>query len=538
MAQAFQSSFRTNFHQPIRSEVVARNGMAATSHPQATLTAIDVLKSGGNAVDAAVAAAAVLAVVEPHMTGIGGDCFAIVATPDGQLNGLNGSGRAPQALSTDWLQSQGVMMLEDTSPHAVTVPGSIKAWEQLLSTHGTLDFAQVLQPAITAAEEGFAVAPRVATDWAHNVDKLSYHQGSSALYLKDGAAPVAGDVINQPALAATMRQIAAEGSDAFYKGVVAEEIIETLAALGGVMTTEDLAAIDTLNVSPVTTDYKGLTIAELPPNGQGVIALLILNMLEEFDLPNLDPLGAERFHLELEAGRLAYAVRDQFIADPASLPVSTDAVIDKTFAKQLAQNIDPTQRGTIASPLLPPHSDTIYLTVVDKDRTAVSFINSLYAGFGTGIATAHSGVLLQNRGACFRVEPGHPNTIEGGKRPLHTIIPAFGLQNGKPILPFGVMGGAYQAVGHAHLITNLIDYGMGLQGAIGAPRMFWAGPDQVLTAEETIPLSTVEALKAKGHAVEPPSDAIGGSQAILIDHDRGALVGASDPRKDGCALGY
>lgn len=537
-ARNIASASRSHFFGDGRSTAMARQAMAATSHPLATWTALDTLKAGGNAVDAAIAASAVLAVVEPHMTGIGGDCFAIVAKPDSTLFGINGSGPSPAALTLDHVLATGVSEIEDHSPHAVTVPGAVRTWDTLLTEHGTKTFDALLRPAIELATNGYVVTPRVAHDWATSEAELAGKAHAARHLLLNGKAPKAGEVMAHPALGDTLKTLSAKGADAFYTGQIAEEIVETLAQHGGVMAETDLANFAPLTVEPIYTDYRGLTIAELPPNGQGVIALLILNILERFDHSKLDPFGAERFHLQMEAGRLAYAIRDQFIADPESLPVSVDALLDKTFSAGLAAKIDPNQRIDVADTKLPPHSDTVYLTVVDKDGLSVSFINSLFADFGSQIVTPRSGITLHCRGSGFSLDPHAPNALGPKKRPLHTIIPAFALDEGQPILPFGVMGGAYQAVGHAHFISNLVDFGLDLQGALSAPRCFWNTIPGALKAEPSLSEDTRGGLRARGHQVEIADKGIGGGQAILIDRDKGVLHGASDPRKDGLAFGY
>lgn len=523
---------------PGRSPVLAMNGMAATSHPLATSAAVDCLRRGGNAVDAAVTAAGVLAVVEPAMTGLGGDCFAIIGTPDGKLHGLNGSGRAARAISTDWCLSQDIKTISLTSAHAVTVPGAIAGFDRMLRLYGTRDFAEVLAPAIRYAEEGHPVAPRVAYDWAGEAARLARNPGAARHYLKNGGAPVVGDVMRYPALGATLRQIATKGAAGFYTGEVAEDMVATLRANGSLLTLDDFAAMEATDFAPVSAGYRGLDIWELPPNGQGIAALIITNILKQFDLARLDPNGPQRLHLEMEASRLAYACRDAFISDPATMRASVDTLISDAYAQKLASRIDPNRRIDDVTPEPVPNSDTVYLTIVDKDRMAVSLIFSIYSTFASGIATEKTGVLFQNRGACFVVNPGHPNTIEGGKRPMHTIIPAFATKNGRPFMPFGVMGGAYQAAGHAHVVTNMVDFGMDVQEAIDAPRLFWGDDRVTLRAERSLPEATLAGLVALGHKVERSPGPIGGSQAIQIDEARGVLIAGSDPRKDGGAMGY
>jgi gamma-glutamyltranspeptidase/glutathione hydrolase len=527
-----------DFEAPGRSPVYAREAAAATSHPLATSAALEVLQDGGNAVDAAIAAAAVQAVVEPQMTGIGGDCFAIVATTDGRMTGFNGSGAAAQALSPQALDDLGVSEIEPTSPHAVTVPGAIRAWETLLKAHGTRGFDTLFKRAIDYARNGFPVAPRVLRDWEKNVDKLAGKPASEATYLVDGAAPKNGSVLKYPNLADTLGAIASGGADAFYSGPIARDIVGALRDLGGLMTEDDLAACHTTAVSPVKRNYRGHTIAELPPNGQGIIALVILGLLERYDLKDLDPLGKERLHLLMEATRIGYSVRNQFVTDPGYMDVNASDLVSEDYIDRLSSLISPTSRATISASSLAPQTDTIYLSVVDKDGLCVSFINSLFNEFGSGIVAPNSGVLLHNRGAVFKAQPGYANTIAGGKRPMHTIIPAMALKDGRPWLSFGVMGGHYQACGHAHVLSNIIDYGMDVQAAIDFPRMFFDLESHVLEAEKRIPAASIDGLKNLGHQVRPAASPIGGSQAIMIDRDHGVLIAGSDPRKDGHAAGY
>ena len=416
-----------DFQRPGRSTVHGTRGVAATSHPLATATAIEVLRAGGNAVDAAVAACAVQGVVEPQSTGIGGDCFALYA-PGGRVPpyAINGSGRAPAAASVAWFQERGIDAIEFESPHAVTVPGAVGTWERLLADHGTKGLDEVLQPAIRYAEEGFVVHSRVAYDWAsRTADKLRTCENASAMYLPGRRTPKAGDIHRLPALAKTLRLIAKDGAHAFYKGTIADDIAAHLAAHGSLMTADDLAAFAPQAVEPISTNYRGFDIYECPPNGQGIIALVILNILEGFELAGLDPVGAERLHLEAEASRLGYRDRAALIADPDAVDVPVAGLLSAEYANAMRRHISP-DRAMPAElpPGYPAHGDTVYLTVVDGEGNAISFINSLFAAFGSGLCTA-SGVMLQNRGAGFVIDEGHPNCIAGGKRPMHTIIPGM-----------------------------------------------------------------------------------------------------------------
>jgi gamma-glutamyltranspeptidase/glutathione hydrolase len=524
-----------DFQLPGRSPVIAGEGMAATSHPLATLAAIDVLRSGGNAVDAAVTAVAILCVIEPHMTGIGGDCFALIAEPGKPVWGYNGCGRSGAKASTEALLAKGMRSIEPTSPHAVNVPGAIEAWHALLKAYGTISLDGVLAPAIKYAEHGFPVAPRVASDWKGWVGKLGNSPGATRHYLRNGGAPAEGDVIKLPALAETLKAIAKNGPRAFYEGPVAEDMAATLSAMGSVLTPEDFASHRGEAVTPISTNYRGVDLVEIPPNTQGLTALVTLNILENFDLASLEALGPDRFHLMLEAARLGFAVRDAHIAEPSSMRVPTAALNDKAFAKTLAARLDRGKR--VPLPAVPaPGSDTVYLTVVDRDRRAVSLINSLFSSFGSAICTEKTGVLFNNRGSGFVLQPEHPNALGPSKRPMHTIIPALAMRGGRCDTTFGVMGAHYQPMGHVQMVLNMYDYGMDIQSAIDAPRAFFEGENTVI--ERGMPVATVEGLKSRGHKVVTAPTPWGGAQAIRIDWNRGVLIGGSEPRKDGCALGY
>ena len=523
-----------DFQLPGRSPVIACEGMAATSHPLATLAAIDALRSGGNAVDAAIAASATLCVVEPHMTGIGGDCFCLVAQPGKPVWGYNGCGRAGAKASAETLRAQGMSAIA-SSIHAVTVPGAVEAWEQILNAHGRFGLDRALQRAIHYAENGFPVAQRVAWDWQRRLGKLAADPGASKHYLVAGKAPREGDSVRSPALGATLKKIAAKGARAFYTGEIAEDMVATLAARGSFLTLADFASHHGEQVTPISTNYRGLDLLEIPPNGQGITALVLLNIRENFDLAALDPTGPDRFHLALEAARLAFAVRDSHVAEPSFMRVKVPDLLDKGFAKKLAGLIDMEKRAKLPSAPI-PGSDTIYLTVVDRDRMAVSFINSLYSQFGVGLCTEKTGILLNNRGDCFTLAAGHPNEFGPAKRPMHTIIPALAMRDGRCDMSFGVMGADYQPMGHAQIVTNMLDYGMDVQEAIDGPRFFFEGGHSVI--EHGTPLETIEGLRRRGHTVTMAPSPWGGAQTIQIDWQRGVLIAGSEPRKDGCALGY
>ncbi len=509
--------------------------MAATSHPLATDTAISTLKQGGNAVDAAVAAALVQCVVEPQMVGIGGDCFALVSEPDGTIYGLNASGRAPAAADADRLRAAGVTEISDRSPHSVTVPGAVRGFEALVERFGRRGLDAALATAINLAANGFAVAPKVARDWAQAED-LGRHAGAARHLLPDGKVPVAGQVVAFPALAATMKAIAEGGSARFYEGEIAADIVATLGAEGGEMSEEDMANSAVDWVDPVSRGYRGLEIVELPPNGQGSIALLMLGILERFDLAGLDPLGPARFHLHMDAARAAYAVRDACLADPDFMTVEAASLFSDDLVGRIAARINPQARNRELGTAMPTGSDTVYLSVADSDGRIVSLIASVFTNFGSKIVTEKSGIVLHSRGAGFSLIAGHPNEYGPGKRPMHTIIPALARKAGKTVCGFGVMGGQYQAAGHAHVVSNMVDFGMDPQEALDAPRMFIS--EGGLSAEPTISVETLTGLQALGHDVAISDDPIGGGQIIWKDRNTGCYVGGSEPRKDGFAAGY
>jgi gamma-glutamyltranspeptidase/glutathione hydrolase len=525
-----------DFQLPGRSPVIACEGMAATSHPLASLAAVEALRAGGNAADAAVTAVAVLCVVEPQMTGIGGDCFAMIHAPGQPVWGYNGSGRTGARASLEALTAQGIRAIASDSIHAVTVPGAVDAWAAILATHGRFSLARALAPAIRYADSGFPVAARIAWDWRRAAGKLAADAGAARHFLFAGGPPAEGDLVKLPALAQTLKAIAAKGARAFYEGPIADDMVATVAARGSFLAADDFARHRGEVVAPIATNYRGLDVLELPPNTQGLTALVLLNILERFDLSALDPLGPDRFHLALEAARLAYAVRDRHVADPAFMRASASELIDKAFAAELAGRIDRARRGPLGRAPAAAGDDTVYLTVVDRDRMAVSLINTLYSPFGAGICTQTTGIMLTDRGACFVLDPRHPNTFGSSKRPLHTIIPALAFRDGRCEVAFGVMGAHYQPMGHGQFITNLVDYDMDVQAAIDAPRAFFVADQSVV--ERGLPLASVEGLSARGHDVAFAASPWGGAQAIRIDWERGVLIAGSDPRKDGCALGY
>ncbi len=523
-----------DFQMPGRSAVYAANGMCATSHPLAAGAAIDVLKAGGNAMDAAIAGAVLLGFCEPQMTGLGGDCF-VLFKPAGSedIHAINGSGRAPKGLSAAELRAQGLTAMPLYAPEAVTIPGAVDAFCRLSADWGRIGLADTLAPAIHYAEKGVPVAPRVAKDWAEAAHLL---QGRAReTLLKDGKALTLGQIFCAPGQAEVLRRIAKEGRAGSYEGEVAQDMVASLNALGGTHSLEDFATTSSEYVSPVSGPYKGVDLFEHPPNGQGATAILMLKILSQFDIAAMDPFGAERAHIEAEATKLAYDARNRFIADPDQTTRLAHMLSPDTAAK-LAALIDPKRAMAAAAPLTEAvHKDTIYITVVDKDRMAVSLIYSIYHSFGACLASDKFGINFQNRGAGFTLQEGHPNEAAGGKRPMHTIIPAMIAEQGRVTMPFGVMGGAYQPCGHARFISNMVDFGMDPQSAMDAPRSF-SGING-MEVERGYSEKVRADLAALGHDVITPVVPLGGSQAIKL-HADGLLEGASDPRKDGCALGY
>lgn len=541
-----------DFQLPGRSPVLARNALCATSHPLAAECAVAVMRDGGNAVDAAVSAALTLGLLEPAMTGIGGDAFALVwKQGEARPRGLNGSGRAPASLDAATLRAQGWSAMDPESAHAVTVPGAIDAFDTLLAEYGNWGWDRVLAPSIRLAREGHPVAQRAASDWAEYGPKL---KGDAARhFLVNGErAPQMGEVFTYPAQADALEIIARNGRAGFYEGPLAEDMVATLNKHGGQHTLADFAATRSTWVEPISGFYRGMELIELPPNCHGVTAILMARILEAFELDELDPHGPERAHIEAEAARLAYDARNRFVADPDT-PGAAERLahlLSDEVVRRLQDCIDPmaTQPDLLErvadlhdiGPAIgtggAQHTDTIYITVVDQERTMVSLIYSVFQDFGSRIASERFGINFQNRGAGFSLVEGHPNELQGRKRPMHTIIPGMLAKDGTPYASFGVMGGPYQPNGHARVLSNLVDYGMDPQAALDAPRSFFN--DGVLSVERGYPRSTLDRLGAMGHDAVIPDRAIGGGQMIILDPETGCLIAGSDPRKDGCAIGF
>ena len=524
-----------------RSMISARRGMVGASNPLAAQAGLNILRQGGNAADAAIATSAVMNVTEPGSCGIGGDCFALFYDAKTKsVSALNGSGRAPQALNLQATQDLGWERMDPFHAHAVTVPGAVRGWQDLLERHGAMSLADVLVDAIHYASEGFPTAPVFGLTWERSAAFLK-NAANAEDYLPDGASPKPGQVVRLPGLAKTLRMIAEGGPDAFYTGPVADAIVSSLQECGGLMTHEDLKDHHSTWDEPISTDYRGVTVYECPPNGQGLTALIALNIASGFDLQSLAWDDPRRLHLMVECMRLAWADAHQYIADMSHSRVPLETLLSKTYASGRAALIAPD--ATMDPPPtfgeIPPGSDTIYLSVVDGDGNACSFIKSLYMGFGVGIVAEGAGVLLQNRGAGFTLQPGHANCLAPGKRPYHTIIPGLALKDGKLWASFGVMGGFMQPQGHFQVLSGLIDDDLNPQEALNRPRWYLADgqPGGDLWMEEGNPLKTMAALADRGHRIRPVSGRsrriFGRGQIIRYDADAGVMHGGSEPRSDG-----
>ncbi|MBL8764631.1 MAG: gamma-glutamyltransferase [Phycisphaerae bacterium] len=536
-----------------RPEVYARNGMAATSQPLATQAALDILKAGGSAVDAAIAANACLGLMEPTGSGIGGDLFAIVWDPaSASLHGYNGSGRAPAALTIELVKGRGLDAIPPLGPLPVTVPGCVDGWFALHARFGRLPMRDVLAPAIGHARAGFPVSPVIAEAWDLSVRRLREYPGVIEQFTLDGRAPVKGQVWKNPNLARTLEGLAAEGREAYYAGAIPRVIEAYIKEQGGVLAASDFASHRGEWVSPVSASYRGFDVWEIPPNGQGIAALQILKILEGYDLRAMGFGSADHVHAFVEAKKLVFEDRARCYADPAFFRTPVARLISPEYASERRAKIDMSRAALAVEPgRMPGGADTVYLTTADRDGMMVSLIQSNYRGMGSGMTPPGLGFMLQDRGEQFALTPGHPNALAPGKRPFHTIIPAFITRNGTPWMSFGVMGGAMQPQGHAQIVINLIDFGMTLQQAGDAPRIHHDGSTEpqgmvapmsdggVLNLEPGFPESTRRELERRGHRLKPAATAVfGGYQAITRDPATGVYCGASESRKDGHAAGY
>jgi gamma-glutamyltranspeptidase/glutathione hydrolase len=532
--------------------VLARNGVIATSQPLASAAGLQVMQEGGNAIDAAVTAAAVLAVVEPTMTGIGGDVFALVYdAKTKQLRGLNSSGRAGAKADADMLVERGNKTMPGRGVYPITVPGALAGWAELLEKHGTISLARAFAPAIRYARDGYPVSEIIADQWEAATKTLSNDAAAAAVFLPGGRAPKAGDIFRNPDLAKTLEAVAKGGRDVFYKGAIAKAIADDLQTRGGFVTAADLASHKADWVEPIGTSYRGYDVFEMPPNTQGFVALEMLNILEGFDLKALGHNSAEYLHLVTEAKRIGFADRAAYLADFDHVPAQVlKTMISKDYAAQRRKEIDRSKAaagykpGAFAAGTATQDAffdgrdlgDTIYLAAADGKGNAISFINSLFSDFGSGIVVPGTGIVLHNRGSGFTLMKGHPNRLAPGKRPLHTLVPAFIMKDGKPLMPFGVMGGDNQAQAHVQIVVNLVDFGMNVQDAGDAARMRHGGDG--IAVEAGIGEAVRAALIQRGHTVEDGRGAMGGYQAVFIDPKTGVLMGGSDPRKDGLAIGW
>jgi gamma-glutamyltranspeptidase/glutathione hydrolase len=532
-----------------RSAAVGRHGMIATSQALASAAGLKVLQDGGNAVDAAVTAAAVLAVVEPSMNGIGGDLFAIVYdAKTKQVYGLDSSGRSAYAAKPEEFARRGLDDVPGSGPLAVDVPGVVEGWHQLLTRFGTISMAAALGPAIGHARDGFPVQQLMAAEWAQSVKKLSEDPAAARTFLPGGRAPAAGEIFKNPNLAASLELIAKEGRDAFYTGAIAKAIAADMKARDGLITEKDLAAHKADWVDPIRTNYRGYDVLEMPPSTQGFVTLEMLNLMEAFDVKAMGHNSAEYLHLLVESKKIAFADRAAYLADRDAMPKDAMAtLLSKEYAALRRKEIDPARAGRYAAGALGGTSsqldfagrdlgDTIYMTAADGQGNVVSFIQSLFGTFGAGIVAGDTGITLQNRASGFNVTPGHPNRIGPHKRPLHTLVPAMILKDGRPWVSFGVMGGDNQAQAHAQIVVNLVDFGMDIQQAGDAARV--RHMSQSLAVESGIAAEVRKALEAKGHTISDGRGSMGGYQAVMIDPKTGVLMGGSDPRKDGLAIGW
>jgi gamma-glutamyltranspeptidase/glutathione hydrolase len=529
-------------------ETIATSGIVASTHPQAVQIGIDILKAGGNAIDAAVATNAAMGLMEPSSCGIGGDLYALVWDAKTQkLYGLNASGRSPYAASRQYFSDHHIEEIPLYGPLSWSVPGCVDGWDQLLKRFGTMSLAQLLAPSIKAAESGFIVPPTIAEIWHNAEPRIRRDPDAARTYLPHDRAPKSGETFTNSELAATYRLLAHGGRDAFYKGPIAGQIVEFSQTHGGLFALRDFADHTSTWVDPVSATYRGYQVWEIPPPGQGIAALQMLNILQGHDLKSLGPDSADWWHLFLEAKKLAYADRARYYTDPEFSPVPTTQLISSSYADSRRKLIDPRRASADVNAGAPNTSDTIYLCVVDKDRNCVSLIQSNFHAFGSGLVPGHLGFALQNRGHLFALDPNHPNRLEPHKRPFHTIIPGFVTKDGKPFFCFGVMGGDMQPQGQVEVLCNLLDFGMNVYDAGAFPRLEHVGSatptgkpaegSGTVQAEPGIPESVITDLKQRGHNVVRVKKNGGGYQGILIDGSN-LLHGASEVRRDGVAMGY
>jgi gamma-glutamyltranspeptidase/glutathione hydrolase len=524
-----------------RSNVIAQNGLVATSQPLAAQAGLEILRQGGNAVDAAIATVATLCVVEPTSTGVGGDAFALIwRAKEGKLYGLNASGPAPMGLTADLVRSQGHNTFPALGPLPVTVPGSVRGWQVALARFGTMGLDSLLARPIQYARDGFPLSQRIAAAWAHSTEKMSRHLDSRRVWLPDGRAPRPAELFQNPEFAQTLITLATEGPDAFYLGEIGRQIADCVQAAGGILSQDDLAQYQAEWVEPISVNYgRNFRFYEIPPNGQGLTALLALNIVRGFDLPALGYGTADYYHALIEAMKLAFADAETFIADPRQAHIPLSGLLSDRYTQERRALLN-MNRAASPSPGNPSqHGDTVYLTVADGEGNLVSWIQSLYMGFGSGLTAGTTGIQLQNRGANFSLAPGHPNEVAPGKRPYHTIIPGFITKDGQAWSSFGVMGGFMQPQGHLQVGLNLVEFGMDPQTALDAPRFNWL-KDKTVALETAVPDTIRTELTRRGHDLYPPTLPMhyGGGQVIVRDPVSGVLIGGSEPRNDGTAVGW
>ncbi len=526
-----------NFYLSERSTVYSTNCAVATSHPLSTSTAINIIKQGGNAIDAAISASAVLSVVEPTEAGLGGDCVALVA-PKGETPpvAFNGCGFSPLRGKLEWFIENDYKEIPSDSPHSVTIPGALDAWIKLHEKFGKLDFEELLQPAINYAENGFVIHDRVYQSWEFAYKRLENDLIAKKIFLPNGKIPKIGDKFFNIPLANTFKKICKNGWSEFYCGETSEKIVKYLNQLGGFHTLEDFSSYKGNFVNPISANYRDKKIYQMPPNTQGIIALIMLKILEKYNLSQYEIFNKTRIHLFIEAAKISYLIRDQYLGSDMNSDEIIDFINNPSFINNFLNKIDLNKTSEINSILPLSNSNTVYLTIVDKDQNCVSIINSIYESFGSGICPPDTGILLQNRGKSFKINKMHPNCLGPRKRPMTTIMPGMVSKDNLINLSFGVMGGDYQPVGHAHIISALYDNKMDLQKACDLPRFFWNS--NTVFVEESFDINLFNQLEKLGHIVKYNDEPLGGAQLISIDWKKGILAAASDSRKDGCALGF
>jgi gamma-glutamyltranspeptidase / glutathione hydrolase len=524
-------------YQPGRSNVLSNNAMVATSQPLSSQEAINILKLGGNAVDAAIAASAVLSVVEPGSTGIGGDCFAIVKMNNKKTISVNGSGINPKKANLQYFRENKINSIGLLSPHSVTIPGAVDAWYKMHKKFGKLEFEKLFETAIYYAREGFPVHEIEAFHWQKNEEKLKKNKITKKIFLRNNKAPKFGKKFSNIQLADTLTLIARKGSKAFYEGKIARDMVNSLNNLGGLHTEEDFYNQNTIFSDTLISDFKDYKIHQCPPNGPGLVVHLMMKLLDKFNWNNLNSFDPMRFHIQAEVTKICFEIKETILGDPQFNDVDIKYLMSNESIDSLFKKINLDKVYNSDKLFVTSHPETVYLTVVDDSLNAVSFINSICHAFGSGICSENSGILFQNRGVNFRLEENHPNCIDSNKRPLHTIIPGL-LTNksNETIMSYGVMGGQYQPIGQAHVLQNVYDFDMNVQEAIDAPRAF--SLNGRLKVENSFSKTSVDYLSKLGHDINIVDEGIGGGQAIMIDRKEGVLIGGSDPRKDGLAIGY